>query len=220
MGWFTKTFTSSIGKKFIMALTGISLILFLLMHLAGNLSLYGGENAFNSYAGALESLKPIVRVIEVILAAIFIFHIIYGTKLWIENKIAKPIKYKINASSENSSLYSRFMFQTGIVIFIFLVLHLVTFWAPYNFGGEEHNLYLLVTGWFRETWYSVFYIISMILIGFHLNHAFQSAFQTFGWNHNKYTPFIKKFGTLYAILIAAGFASIPIYFLFFFGGKG
>jgi succinate dehydrogenase cytochrome b subunit len=218
MGWFTKTFTSSIGKKFIMAITGILLVLFLIFHLAGNLSLYGGEKAFNSYAGALETLKPIVRVVEVILALIFIFHIIYGTKLWIENRIAKPVKYKINASSENSSLYSRFMFQTGIIVFIFLVLHLVTFWAPYNSGSAD-NLYVLVTGWFSEAWYSIFYIIAMVLLGFHLNHAFQSAFQTFGWNHNKYTPFIKKFGTFYAIVMAVGFASIPIYFLFFFGGK-
>ena len=218
MGWFTNTFTSSIGKKFIMALTGILLILFLVIHLVGNLTLYGGESAFNSYAGALESLKPVVRVIEVILALIFLFHIIYGTKLWIENRIAKPVKYKINAASENSSMYSRFMFQTGIIVFIFLVLHLVTFWAPYNSGSEE-NLYLLVSGWFSQAWYSIFYIIAMILLGFHLNHAFQSAFQTFGWNHKKYTPFIKKLGSLYAIVMAVGFASIPIYFLFFLGGK-
>ncbi len=219
MGWFTRSFSSSIGKKFIMALTGISLILFLTIHLLGNLSIYGGEEAFNSYAGTLELVEPLIRVIEVILGLIFLFHILYGTRLWIENKKARPVKYKVNASSENTTLYSRFMFQTGFVIFIFLILHLQSIWYVHNFGSESDNLYMLVSGLFQNGAYSAFYIISMILIGFHLNHAFQSAFQTFGWNHKKYTPFIKKFGTFYAIVVAVGFASIPIYFLFFFGGK-
>jgi succinate dehydrogenase / fumarate reductase cytochrome b subunit len=218
MGWFGQFYTSSIGKKFVMALTGILLIVFLLIHLAGNLSLYGGESAFNAYAGTLESFKPIIRVIEVILALIFIFHIIHGVWTWFENKKAKTKSYAVNAKSKDSSIFSRTMIQSGSIIFIFLFIHLQTFWYPYNTGASD-NLYSIVTGWFATAWYSWFYIFAMILLGFHLNHGFQSAFQTFGWNHKKYFSLVQKIGTIYAILMAVGFASLPIYFLFFHGGN-
>ncbi len=224
MSWLSTFANSSVGKKFVMAVTGSLLILFLIIHLAGNLTLYFGEEAFNGYVSTLDVVKPLIRVIEVILALVFIFHIINGVRLWIENRKARPNRYKINAASENSTLFSRTMLLSGSIIFIFLVMHLSTFWWAFNFSGEAvkdgvHQYYNIVTGWFQSPVYAGAYIIAMILLGFHLNHAFQSAFQTFGWNHKKYTPFIKKLGTLYAIVMAVGFASIPIYFLFFFGGK-
>ena len=223
MGWFSRFISSSIGKKLIMALTGILLIIFLIVHLIGNLTLYFGESAFNNYVAALESLKGIVRVIEVLLALIFIFHIWYGFRLWLENKKARPVQYKINGKSKNTDIFSRLTIQTGSVIFIFLVIHLQTFWYPNNFytGSEPPNLYNIVTGWFHDPIYSIFYVLAVILLGFHLNHGFQSAFQTFGWNHKKYFPFIKSVGTIYSIIMAVGFASIPIYFwlTFLLGGK-
>ena len=115
------------------------------------------------------------------------------------------------------------MIQTGSVVFIFLVLHLATFWYAFNFSGEAHEYalgyYQIVVDWFQIPWYAIFYVIAVLLLGFHLNHGFQSAFQTFGWNHKKYFPFIKKLGTAYAALMAIGFASLPIYFLFFYGGN-
>lgn len=224
MGSRSKFVNSSIGKKFVMALTGSLLILFLVFHLIGNLTLYFGEEAFNGYVSLLELVKPIIRIIEVILALIFIFHIFYGIKLWYENKKAKPIRYKINASSENSSFSSRWMIWTGSIVFIFLVMHLSTFWYAFNFSGKAeidgvHQYYIIVTEWFKDPVYSISYIIAMIILGFHLHHAFQSFFQTFGWTHKKYTPLIKKLGILYAIVVPGAFVSIPIYFLFFFGGK-
>jgi succinate dehydrogenase / fumarate reductase cytochrome b subunit len=216
MGWFGRFVNSSIGKKFIMGLTGSLLIIYLIIHLAGNLSLYGGEKAFNSYAGILEIIKPLIRIIEVILALVFIFHIYNGVRLWIENKIANPKNYAVNARSKESSIFARTMIQSASIIFIFLVVHLDTIWYPYNTTADM-NLYKLVTGLFKDPVYSWFYVFAMVLLGFHLNHGFQSAFQTFGWNHKKYFPLIQKIGTIYSILTAAGFASLPIYFLYFFG---
>jgi succinate dehydrogenase / fumarate reductase cytochrome b subunit len=222
MGWILKFANSSIGKKFVMAVTGLSLILFLIVHLAGNLTLFISEELFNGYVSTLDIVKPLIRVVEVILALVFIFHIYNGIKLWFENKKASPIKYKVNASSENSSFSSRWMMWTGGIVFIFLVTHLSTLWYAFNFGshGADHSYYNIVMEWFTYPVYVLFYVIAMVLLGFHLNHGLQSAFQTFGWTHKKYTPFIEKIGTLYAIVTAVGFASIPIYFFISsLGGK-
>ena len=222
MGWISNFYKSSIGKKFVMAVTGLSLILFLIVHLIGNLTLYIGEEAFNGYVAALDVVKPIIRVVEVILALVFIFHIYNGIKLWYENKKANPINYKVNASSENSTFSSRWMIWTGGIVFIFLVTHLSTLWYAFNFGthGADHSYYNIVMEWFSYTWYVALYVVAMVLLGFHLNHGFQSAFQTFGWTHKKYTPLIEKIGTIYAIMMAVGFASIPIYFFISsLGGK-
>jgi len=218
MGWFSRFINSSVGKKFFMGLTGILLMLFLVLHLVGNLTLFFGEKAFMSYAGGLESLKPLVRVIEVILASVFIIHIYNGVKLWYDNKKANPQKYAVNAKSKETNIFARTTIQTGSIIFIFLVIHLQTFWYPNNFGETGKTLYQIVTYWFAIPIYSWFYVFAMILLGFHLNHGFQSAFQTFGWNHKKYFPTIKKLGMWYSIIMAAGFASLPIYFLIFRGG--
>jgi len=216
MGWFWQSVNSSIGKKILMAFTGILLIIFITIHLAGNFTLYWGEKAFSSYAGTLEIVKPIIRIIEVILASIFILHIINAVRVWWGNKIAKSIDYAVNAKSQNSSIFSRTTIQSGSLIFIFLIIHLKTIWYPHNFAGED-NLYGIVTWLFLHPVYSWFYVFAMILLGFHLNHGFQSAFQTMGWNHKKYFPLIQAIGTVYSILIAAGFASLPIYFLYFQG---
>ena len=218
MGWVWKSLNSSIGKKFVMAVTGMTLMLFLIIHLAGNLSLYGGQKAFNGYVGILEVIKPLIRVIEIILGLIFVFHIINGIRLWVENKIARPHGYTINGSRKNTDVFSRTAFITGSIIFIFLVLHLQTIWYKFYFTGSDLDLYVITTEWFSLLWYSSLYIVAIVLLGFHLNHGFQSAFQTFGWNNKKYFPLIEKLGTLYAIIISLGFGSIPIYF-YFFGGK-
>ena len=223
MSWLVKSLNSSVGKKFVMAATGIGLILFLLVHLIGNLTLFGGPEAFNGYVATLDIVKPLIRVIEVGLALVFIFHIVNGVRLWIENKKANPKKYAVNAQSKSSTLFSRTMLQTGSIVFIFLVLHLATFWYEFNFAGHadtaSHDYYNIVVDWFQSPIYAGFYVIAVIILGFHLNHGFQSAFQTFGWNHKKYFPFITMLGSAYAILMAIGFASLPIYFYFFQGGN-
>ena len=218
MSWIWKSLNSSIGKKLVMAITGVALMLFLIIHLAGNMSLYGGKDAFNNYVRLLEHIKPFIRVIEVILASVFVFHIFNGTRLWIENKQARPQGYSVNGSRKNTDVFSRTAFITGSIVFIFLVIHLQTIWYKFNYSGSELDLYTITTEWFQVWWYAALYFISVLLLGFHLNHGFQSAFQTFGWNHKKYFPFIEKLGTVYALIMTIGFGSIPVYF-FFFGGK-
>lgn len=216
MSWFTKALNSSIGKKFVMALTGISLILFLVIHMVNNLTLFAGPELFNAVVKNLDSIKPLVRVIEVILVTIFILHILNGVRLWWENKKARPETYAVNASSENSTFFSRTMIYSGSIIFIFLVIHLRTMWVAFNFSPdvkETHSYYQFVSTAFQNPLYSIAYIVAMILLGFHLNHGFQSAFQTFGWNNKKYFPLIEKIGFFYSWITAALFASIPIYFL-------
>ncbi len=222
MSWLKSFLNSSIGKKFVMAITGSFLLIFLFVHLIGNITLFFGEEAFNGYVKALEVVKPIIRVIELVLLAAFVFHIYNGFRLWLENKRARPNDYKINGSSENSSIFSRTMFVSGSIIFIFLVVHLGTFFWRFNVHdpsglANDHQYFQIVNGFFQIWWYVLLYVIAMILLGFHLNHGFQSAFQTFGLNSRKYTPLIQKLGTIYAIIMAVGFASMPIYF-FLTGG--
>ncbi|HED08603.1 MAG TPA: succinate dehydrogenase cytochrome b subunit [Ignavibacteria bacterium] len=222
MSQLKQFFNSSIGKKLVMATTGILLILFLVIHLINNLLLFGGPDAFNQNVALLESIKPLIRVIEVILALIFIYHIYNAYKLWWENKKANPEKYAVSAKKENSTIYSRTMVITGSVIFIFLVIHLYTLWGKYNFGMEgSENYFEVIKTLFANPIWAAFYFIIMIFLGYHINHAFQSSFQTFGWSSKKYTPLVKKIGTFLAIIFAVGFASIPVYFfLISLGGQG
>lgn len=215
---------SSIGKKFMMAVTGSFLLIFLIVHLIGNITLFFGPTAFNGYVSTLDVVKPLIRVIEVVLLAAFVLHIYNGFKLWLENKKAKGIKYQVNGSAESSDIYSRTMFLTGSIVFIFLVTHLGTFFWRFNVHdpmgfANVHQYFDIVVYFFRMWWYVLLYIVAMVLLGFHLNHGFQSAFQTFGWNHKKYFSFIQKLGTVYAVIMAAGFASMPLYFFFFYGGN-
>jgi succinate dehydrogenase / fumarate reductase, cytochrome b subunit len=224
MGWFFKFVNSSIGKKITMAVTGGFLLIFLIIHLAGNITLFFGADAFNGYVKALEVVKPLIRVIEVVLLAAFLLHIFNGVRLWLENKRARGVTYKVNSSSENSDVFSRTMFLTGSIVFIFLVLHLGTFFWRFNVHdpsglANSHEYFQIVVDFLSCWWYALLYVIAVVLLGFHLNHGFQSVFQTFGWNHKKYTPLIKKLGTIYAIIMAIGFASMPIYFFFFYGGN-
>ncbi len=214
MGWLSRSLNRSIGKKFIMAVTGLFLILFLFEHIVGNYFLFGGAKSFNDYVELLESFGWITRVLEVVLGLFFIFHIYYGIRLWLENRKAKPEKYAVNATAENTSFTSRNAIYLGVLLLIFLLIHLVNFWYTFKTAGEDASLYQIVVQLFANPYYSVFYIFTFIILGLHVNHGFQSAFQTLGWNHPKYFPFVKKLGALIAIVFTVGFAIIPIYFYF------
>ncbi len=220
MNWLFRSLNSSIGKKILMALTGTFLILFLIGHLLGNLQLFApnAEEALNNYAHFLKQFGAILEVIEIVLGLIFLFHIVNSIVLTISNKKARPQKYAVNASSKNSTFSSRTMIWTGSIVGIFLIVHLRNFWYEFAYAETASNLFELVVKTFQDPIYSGFYIFAMILLGFHLNHGFQSAFQTFGLNHKKYTPVINFLGAAFSFLIAAGFASMPIYYLFFYGG--
>ncbi len=216
MGIVTGLYRSSIGKKFIAGLTGLFLCIYLIVHLAGNLLLFksdGGE-AFNKYAELLPSLL-IINIIEWVLFAIFLLHIITGTYLWVLNRRARPVKYLVTEPAASSSLFSRTMFLSGSIVFIFLVVHMKSFWYPSRFSAGEHvSMYALVTDAFSSPFYSFFYVVAMVLLAFHLRHGFQSAFQTFGLRNIKYAPLINWVGFLFWFVIPATFAAMPVWLFY------
>ena len=212
---------ASITKKISMSILGLFLAVFLLVHLTINLMLLlpdGGEwfRASAEFMGT----NPIIKVFEIVLFAAFIVHILMGIILWLENNSARPVGYqKTNVSK--TSLMSKYMIHTGIIIFIFLGLHFIHFYFV-KIGlvdglMDEHghpDFYNSAIALLRQPLYAVVYILSFLALGFHLNHAIQSGFQSMDWEHSKYTPAIKIVSTLYSLLIALGFSFIPIYFLF------
>lgn len=215
MGLLTDIYSSSIGKKLTVGLTGILLCAFLVVHLAGNLLLFSGDGgaAFDAYAELLPSLT-IILVIEWGLFAIFLVHAVTGFIFWMRNRGARPERYRMNRRGENSDPFSRGMFLTGSIVFIFLVIHLKTFWVPARFGAGEHlSMYSIVVGAFSDPVYALFYVVAMVLLAFHLRHGFQSAMQTFGLRNRKYTGLIELAGMLFWLLIPVCFATIPIFFL-------
>lgn len=221
MSWLSDTLTSTIGRKLVMSLTGLFLIIFLVVHLVGNFQLLaddGGE-AFNEYAEFMTS-NPIIIAASYGLYAFIVLHIVMSIALVMKNKKARPVGYDKVKGSANSSFSSRNMGILGFIIFVFLVIHMRSFWFEMKFGvmpvdefGNK-DLYLIVKEAFSQWWYVALYVVCMVGLAFHLSHGFSSAFQTLGINHSKYTPFIKKLGIVYAILIPAAFASIPLIMFF------
>ena len=219
MGKNAGLFSSSLGKKYLMALTGLFLCSFLVIHFLGNITLYTDPVQFNEYTRFMSS-NPIIRVMEIVLVAGFLTHIIDAIMLTRANKKAQPVKYAMD--KKQSSWYSRNMGLTGSVILAFLVLHLQSFWYGYKFGSPAvaidsaglpiKDMYTMVVEAFGEFWYSGLYVIAVTLLGIHLNHGFQSAFQSVGLRHKKYTPTIKMLGTAFSIFITLGFVSFPVYF--------
>ncbi|MES2730303.1 MAG: succinate dehydrogenase cytochrome b subunit [Bacteroidota bacterium] len=224
MSWITQTLTSTIGRKVLMALTGFFLILFLVVHLIGNLQLLqndGGE-AFNKYAHFM-GINPLIQTISIVNFFLILLHIVVSVLLTNRNRKARPTGYAYNKPSENSSLSSRNMGILGTVILIFLVIHLKGLWYRSKFGimpmtsygGEEYkDLYEITYQAFSQSWLVAIYVISMGFLAFHLSHGFQSAFQTLGLKHPKYTPVIKNIGLAFSIIIPAAFAAIPLVIFF------
>lgn len=210
-----KIFYTSVGRKLLMALTGLFLVIFLFKHLYGNLFLYkmDGGKAFNEYGEDLVN-SIIIRIIEYVLFFSLIAHIIDALYLTQQNKKARPVGYAVSHQSGNSTWFSRNMGLTGSVILVFLVVHLRTFFVPHRFGHPETTMAYDVAAAFQSNWYSALYLVSMVLLGAHLNHGFQSAFQTLGLNDHKYRVTLKNLGTVISLVIMVGFASFPIIFYF------
>jgi succinate dehydrogenase / fumarate reductase cytochrome b subunit len=223
MGWFTNFLTSSIGRKLVMSLTGLFLIIFLIVHLAGNLQLLAGDEgkSFNLYAEFMTS-NPFIETISIILYLSILVHAVQGWLLWRKNSVARGDQgyaVKVTRVVSTDSFPARNMGWLGTIIFVFLMIHLYQFWLqmkldflPYvTYDGEQvKNLYRPVEAAYSNPRFVIFYVASMVVIALHLDHGFQSAFQTLGINHRKYTPVIKFVGKAYAILIPLGFALIPI----------
>ncbi|MBC7535218.1 MAG: succinate dehydrogenase cytochrome b subunit [Ferruginibacter sp.] len=223
-------FTSSLGKKFTMGLTGFFLITFLIVHCFINSMIFfndGGET-FNHWGHFMGS-NLIVRTMELGLFAFLILHIVQGLILWAQNKAARPVRYAMNKAEKNSKWYSRSMGLLGTLILLFLILHLYHFWVPSRFGGmanvqvletttlggysnqEAHNLYLAMQQVFQNNLLVVIvYVLGVFSLFWHLLHGFQSAFQTFGINHKRYTPIIKGIGVIYTTVICLLFVLMPV----------
>lgn len=208
MKWLVATLRSSIGKKLMMALTGLSFIGFLAVHLAGNLTIYGGSSAFNAYAEKLHSVGSLLIVFEFGLLAFALIHIVTGLTLFIQNLKARPVRYQSDKSSGGRTLSSRTMPYTGILILAFVVFHLLNF----SFIDKaDRSIYTIVSTAFQSPVYVIIYIIAMILVALHVRHGFWSAFQTLGANHPKYMPAIATLSVFLGIAFGIGFGLLPLF---------
>ena len=227
MNWILKFLKSSIGQKLIMSLTGLFLILFLVVHLGGNLQLLkddGGE-AFNIYAYYMTH-NPLIKVISYGLYFFIVLHAIQGIVLWAYNKKARGSQKYAVKSASTTTWASRSMGLLGSLILIFIFIHMGDFWfamkadklpmvAYDDMDVKVADLYYKVNLSFQQLWIVAFYVLAMIGLAFHLSHGFQSAFQTLGINHDRYNPIIKGVGKIYSVIVPLGFAIIPLYYYFF-----
>ncbi|MCP9764846.1 succinate dehydrogenase cytochrome b subunit [Lacihabitans soyangensis] len=257
MSWLTKTLTSSIGKKLLMALTGLFLCTFLIVHLIGNLQLFknDGGYAFNNYAVFMTTF-PLIKIVSYVNYALILFHAFWGLYITYKNRQARPVGYAVVKNSSN--VFSRNMAVLGTILLVYLAVHMSDFWYKYHnealpyvkyteqisSGNIEttmmetgytqeakkveslneaagtktiivKDLYSVVSFSFQNILLVLFYVLSMFAVAFHMFHGFQSAFQTLGWSHPKYTPLIKGIGVwVFAVLIPIGYAAMPLYFYF------
>ncbi|MCM8525477.1 MAG: succinate dehydrogenase cytochrome b subunit [Lentisphaeraceae bacterium] len=243
---FLKT---TLGKKVLMAVTGLLLVGFLTSHLAGNFLLLpsiGGKEQFNEYSHWLIT-HPLIIPMELGLLALFFLHIFTAVKVSLLSKAARPERYAVRNNLGESTFASRTMLHTGGIILVFLVIHLVTFkfgksyevlavdesvkieakatsvdkaLPPVVSYKPKRDLYRTVVEMFQKKWYSILYIVCMIIMGIHLCHGIRSAFQTLGLNHPRYNCCIKKISCVLAIVFAVGYSIFPIYFGFIHNAGG
>jgi succinate dehydrogenase / fumarate reductase cytochrome b subunit len=223
MNWFITLFSSTLGKKLMMALTGLFLISFLIIHLIGNLQLLhnDGGQAFNTYAEFMGH-NSLIQIISKVNFILILLHAVVSLILTIHNKKSRGGQgYAV--SGKSSPWASRNMGILGTLILIFLVVHIKDFYwqahygdiAKANYGdGDITNLYSRVVYWFKVDWYVALYTFCMAALGFHLWHGFASAFQTLGLNHPKYNPIINFVGKAFAVIVPTLFALIPIIMFF------
>ena len=218
MDTILKIFNSSIGRKTVMALSGLFLCIFLLEHLYTNLHLFFGDGglAFNEASHTMVH-SILIRVVEIVLFLAIIVHVGQAINLTGLNNSARPIKYQVSGVAETSNWFSRNMLFTGSLILFFIVVHLYNFFVPYRIthtvgGPEQDTVAVLVVEALGNPLYAGLYLASVILMAMHLNHGFQSAFQTLGLNNKKYAPLLKMAGTGFALLNGVGFAAFPVLF--------
>jgi succinate dehydrogenase / fumarate reductase, cytochrome b subunit len=218
---------TSIGRKFLMSITGIFLLLFILVHLTVNLFLIFDDtgNLYNQGAHFMVS-NPVIRVMEPVLALGFIIHIIWSLIIAWENWRARPVNYRKAIRSEALSWSSRNMLILGGLVFVFLVIHIFNFYVRIKFTGspllegtviggtEVHNTYALVSTFFKGSlFYCLLYVLGGCLLGLHVTHGFWSAFQTLGFNNKQWMNRLQWIARVYAVTVAVGFSVIPLYFV-------
>jgi len=212
-------FSSTVGSKILIGLTGLLLFGFLISHLAGNLSLLAGPDAFNLYAHKLESLGILIWLAEAGLLLIFLLHIVKTLGMYRRNAAARPARYqekKWAGHTSRKSWSSTTMALTGLFILFFVIVHVRTFkFGPwYENAAGYRDLYRVVADIYRNPVYAGFYVVAMGLIGMHLNHGISSAAQSLGLSNERLSRNLVLGGRVLAVLIAGGFAILPIYMYF------
>jgi succinate dehydrogenase / fumarate reductase cytochrome b subunit len=208
MNWLTNTFGSSLGKKLMMAVTGLFFCVFLLLHLAGNLTIYMGKDVFNSYAQHLHSLGPLLTLAEWGLLIFAVTHISTGLFLFYQNFKARPTRYAVNKRAGGRTLGSATMPYTGVILLLFVIYHLFNF----HFVDKTHTtIFQIVSTAFAQPSYVLIYTFAMIIAAVHVSHGFWSAFQTLGANHPKYTPLLRGLSLVFSLIVGIGFGFIPVY---------
>ena len=225
--FFKSVFWSTVGKKLVIAVSGLGIFLFVIIHLLGNLTLLtGNPDTFNAYSHKLTSLGPILYFLEFLLAAAFLFHMTLAVWTTLKNWGTRSNNYVVlkRAGKESKkTLSSTTMIYTGTVIIIFTVLHLITFkygpgiaqgYFTYINGEKMRDLYRLVLEVFHKQWYVIWYVSAMVFLGFHLRHAFWSGLQSLGANNQKLSPYLYGAGLVFALILAFGFIFIPLWVYF------
>lgn len=207
-----------------MGVTGLAWSLFVLSHMIGNMLIFVGPDAYNKYSHALIT-NPAIYLAEAGLLLTLAFHVYDGIMLTMKNKWARPQKYAMPTNGKKAARFqSKWMIFHGSMILIFVILHLITFKYGTHYsttvdGVEMRDLHKLVIEVFQSPGYVAWYVVCMILLGLHLSHGFYSAFASIGFYHPRYSPVLSKVGYLYAVIIALGFISQPVYVYFFAAGS-
>lgn len=215
LSWLIRTFSSSVGKKVLMALTGLSLLGFLFVHAGGNLTFYADEDgsAFDAYAEKIGG-NPLLPIAEVILAALFIAHIALGITVTLGNRAARSVNYTRRQNHGGRTAGSGTMWITGLAILVFLIIHIIDFRMQKEEGVSFAGLMRVRLS---QPLGAGIYALAMIALGLHLSHAFKSALQTFGLNHPKYNELVARLSIAFGVLLGLVFISFPVY-LFTGGG--
>tara|TARA_B000000557_G_scaffold76071_1_gene60724 strand:- start:130 stop:798 length:669 start_codon:yes stop_codon:yes gene_type:complete len=214
--------SSTIGKKVLVAITGILFCLFLLFHLVNNLVIYTGEENFNYLVSSLEKIKPLIRLLEVVLLTILVVHISNSVYLSIQSRKSGNQTSLSNVKKPNAPLSSRTMLFTGSVLFIFIVVHLSTFWFNFQLTDDHDAYYNMVTNsaiGFGNIFITILYLVAMVILGFHLKHGFSSAIQTLGIKDTSIGKVVSTIGVVFWLFIPAGFFSIAFWFGILNGGS-
>jgi succinate dehydrogenase / fumarate reductase cytochrome b subunit len=208
MNWVTRTFSTSVGKKQLMAVTGLMFLLFLTTHLLGNLSVYGGPASFVSYAEHLHALGKLLVAAEIGMAVALIVHVTTAVFLFFENRRARPVRYAVDKGGGGRTFSSQTMPYTGLLILGFIGVHLATF-SHHIVDQTSRDIFQIAAAVFHNKIFLAIYVIAMVVVAFHVRHGLWSAFQTVGANHPKYMPFIQKLSIVFAVIVAIGFGSLP-----------
>ena len=208
MNWYLFVLSSSVGKKILMAVTGLCLIGFLAVHLLGNVMAFAGADAFNRYATKLHSLQPYLSVFNIGLATLGLVHILVGTLLFFENIKARPTGYYVYKNPGGRTIGSNTMPYTGALILIFVIFHLLRF----TFVDKTTTpIYQQLAATFASPLWVLLYVAAMVIVAVHISHGFWSMFQTLGLNHPRHMSLIMKLGLLVTIVFGFGFGILPIY---------